>query len=369
MRAEVPPKRLTGTHIAALLLATLIYLFHVALLWAGGWLIWSLSFGRIFAGALLIYFSIRALIIRYDELPPDMLLIDDKQFPALINFVREVASRLDVPMPQIVLSEQFTATFARVGPKRQSLLCIGIPFLALLNGGELTSLIGHELSHAHDGARTRSLYVQNARTALESWHALLSFRGLAQHSNMAASIVGVCLFALCFPLRVILIGSLRLFELLVVRDSQRAEYIADLQSLAVAGNRDAPQLLQKSCYRYLGALHEAYANAPLHQKYSAIQQRFADIPQREKERVWRIAKLQQPKLSSSHPTVSERIALLKNRRDIPPAYVIDAQQFATIQAELQRCPQILHGHEIVYLHEANETFVMEGVELSAVSAD
>lgn len=369
MRRERPANRLTHTHCAALLLATCVYLIHVALFWLGGGLIWSGEFGRIIVGTIIVALTIRALVIRYDELPPEMMLANDKQFPALNQLIREIAQRLDVPMPQIVLSEQFTATFARVGSRRQSLMCIGIPFLALLNSGEMVSLFGHELSHDQDGAWTRSLYVQNARTSVESWNSLLAFHPLTSHSNNLLMWCGGSLAIVSLPLRAILFGCLQLFELLAYHDSQRAEYVADMLSLAVAGNRHAPQLLRKSYYRYLGALHEAYKQAPLHQKYQAVQYKLVEIPHREKERVWRIAQMQRPRIKSSHPTVTERIQLLEHRRDVPPALTIDAAQFAAIQAELSKWPQIMHQHKMAYLREIETSQVVSKEAMSAVSAD
>lgn len=367
MRADRPHKRLTGTHKAALLSMLVIYLLNGWLLWIAGSMILTGGFGRILAGIFLLFFTLRALVIRYDNLPPNMMRIDEKRFPALYKHIGEIARRLDLPMPQVALSAQFTATFARIGPKRKPLLCVGIPFLAMLTAGEMTSLFGHELSHANDGAITRSLHVQNARTALESWVSLLSFRRWRQHSNRLIAVCGH-LFALpCFPVWIGAWGFLQLFELLLLHDSQRAEYVADLQSLAIAGNRDAPYLLQKSYYRYLGALQEAYANAPLHQKYGMIQRTLAEIPAREKERVWRIAMMQQPKLKSSHPTVKMRLALIEDRSEISPAYVIEPKQFAAIQAELRAWPQVFYGYETAYLREV-ERADSAGV-LSAVSAD
>ncbi len=369
MSHEMTAKQLTGTHLTALLLATIIYLIHIIFLFWGSYLIWSWTIGRILAGILIIYLTIRALNIRYDELPPAMMLADEKQFPALNHFIGDVARRLAVPKPKIALSEQFTATFARVGSARESLLCIGIPFLALLSGGEMLSLIGHELSHDHDGAWSRSLYVQNARTAVESWYKLFSFYHWRTHSNDMIVFCGLLFAFICLPVSIVVGGLLRLLELLIFHDSQRAEYVADLQSLAVAGNHDAPHLLRKSYYRYLGALQEAYQKAPLHQKYTVVQRKLQEIPAREKERVWRIAQMQQPKLNSSHPTVTQRIALLKNRPPIPPAFVINPEQFAAIQAELAAWPQIIHGHEMAYLREVKRETTLHVGELSAVSAD
>lgn len=367
MRRQKPHKGITGSQIIALLSMVVVYLLHGLLLILAGNLILQGGIGRILIAIPLLYQTLRAIFIRYDELPRDMTVIDERHFPELFKHVREVAYRLTIPMPKIALSTQFTATFARIGPNRQPYLCIGIPFAGVLTHGELTALIGHELSHAYDGALTRSLHIQNARTALASWEALLSLRRWQWHTNPIITFGGRLLAIPTFPFWLMVSAFLNLLELLIYHDSQRSEYVADLQSFAVAGNRHAPTLLRKSYFRHLGALQQAYQHARQHQKYQAIQQTLAAIPEREKERVWRIAQMQQPKLRSTHPTVSQRLALIEAHNDIPPSIVLAPKAFAAIQAELRTWSQFSQGYEKAYLRRVVRNESVN--ELLPVSAD
>ncbi|MGB1253001.1 MAG: M48 family metallopeptidase [Candidatus Promineifilaceae bacterium] len=342
----VPP-RITITRAVSLLLATLIHAITIVIFYYGiNAIIYNGLEGFQLARVVLLTFIAGwAGYPRFDSVPPNMVLTESADFPAVNELVERVATALNVPKPLIMMTEQFTATFGRVGHRRQPVLCLGHPFLSILDKKELVSLVAHELSHSRDGALTRSTYVRVALTTLDRWTMLFSTKRFTRIEN---DMVRWALFPITLVLYIISAPILSLTFLLEVccyRDSQLAEYIADAQSLPVGGTQHAVSLLKKSYYRHLEALRIAYDSAPTVYKYSNLKGQLDAIPERELERVWRIAQRQQITLRSTHPSLGHRVAFLQSSEAHLAKVTVDDMLFAELHRELEAWPQVIKDRE------------------------
>ena len=173
---------------------------------------------------------------------------------------------------------------------------------------ELVSLVAHELSHARDGALTRSLFVRTALDTLRRWQWLVtpSLETMQRLETLPFLVRTVLLLPICLGTTIGLpFGFLAaLIELCCFQDSQRAEYIADAHSIAIAGNRSALTLLRKSYFQYLDALVICYHRAPVQRKHAQLINQLRTIPHREIDRIWHIAHQQPAKMRSNTPKPS-----------------------------------------------------------------
>lgn len=344
---HVVSPRFTWTRAFSLLLATIIHAVTIVGVIYSARLI-AVEGLSPQANIALIVFCILLLwagFPRFDSVPPNMVLTESADFPAINELVERVANALQVDKPLILMTEQFTATFGRVGHRRQPVLCLGHPFLSILNEQELVSLVAHELSHSHDGAITRSAYVRIALTTLDRWNMLLRPERLLQFKQTwliwLLSPVTITLLLAVLPIRSLIF----VLEVCCFRDSQLAEYVADANSLPVAGTQQAVSLLKKSYYRHLEALRIAYDTAPALRKYASLKGQLNRIPSRELERVWRIAQRQQMTLRSTHPSLRHRVAFLENSESRAPSVTVDPFLFTELHRELEAWPQVIKDRE------------------------
>ena len=305
-------------------------------------------FIKIFA-ALVGIFTCWTLIPRFDVQPDPRVLTDKEEFPAINRAVARVAEGLGVEMPTILMTEQFTATFGRIGPRRRPVLALGHPLLSILNKEELVSLLAHEVSHSFDGSLARSIMVRQAIAILRRWQQILAPSWfVSQHESPALHRMLLIPTYLLIPLSLPVVILGQMLNLFCMRDCQRAEYVADARSIRVAGNVNTLQLLRKSYYRHLGALTAVYQREPSQNKYAALRQKMQSIPAREVDRVWRIAQRQPARIDNSHPRLSLRIAFLESMAAKQPELTLSDSEFSAIQKELEAWPCIIRRREATF---------------------
>jgi heat shock protein HtpX len=123
---------------------------------------------------------------------------------------------------------------------------------------------------------------------------------------------------------------------LVWRDSQRAEYQADLLAASVAGTPAALSLLDKLHFDQI--VPETVQRIFLSQRdqnvFDELRARAASLPLRELERIRRVERLEGSRLDVTHPPTTHRIALLR-ARPTPDARVhLHDEQSVQIDREL-----------------------------------
>src|SRR5262249_8626043 len=124
-----------------------------------------------------------------------------------------------------------------VGVRRRRVLTLGLPLLLLLEPQQRVALVAHELAHARNGDSTRGLVVGSSVRALAEFYAALAPEPSRDGSiawddlGFFDMIVNGILWLISRPAYGLLLLQLHL----LLRDSQRAEYLADALAARVAG--------------------------------------------------------------------------------------------------------------------------------------
>src|SRR5205814_10012705 len=113
------------------------------------------------------------------------------------------------------------------------------------------------------------------------------------------------------------LGLLLLEIHLLLRDSQRAEFLADALAARTAGTNPVISLQEKlllnPSFRY-AMQRAAQDRSGAADVLTIFESTVATAPERERERRRRVARLEVTRLSSTHPPTSRRIELLAGRR-------------------------------------------------------
>jgi hypothetical protein len=120
---------------------------------------------------------------------------------------------------------------------------------------------------------------------------------------------------------------------LLNRDKQRAEYLADAQAARVAGTAAVialhERLLLESQFMFTVA-HTEDAGALFAHLHTALEA----VPERERERRRRVARLEHARLDTTHPPTAMRIELLEGRPETAPKVTLNSAWSARIDSEL-----------------------------------
>ena len=256
--------------------------------------------------------------------------------PALHGLVTRIAAELDRPPPDVLLvSSEFNASWSVVGIGRRRVLMLGLPLLATLGPAERVAAIGHEVAHDRNGDARRSLLLFSAVDALNHLAHLLrpsEDRGLPDPFGLLGTLNDLLLWVLSRPVD----GLLWVEARLLLRDSQRAEYLADELAARVAGSAATialhERLLLASAMEL--AVQHASTAGPDVDVLARVRDSVRAVPERERKRRRHVARLEQTRLEASHPPTGMRIALLEDRPMLPPAISVGDPEAARMDAEL-----------------------------------
>jgi Zn-dependent protease with chaperone function len=331
--------RLTPARVGAYAVATFVHLLALALAVVGIGLI-VLAFPNAFAIVTgLIAVGIAFLMRPRLGKPPEEDVLERPQAPTSYALADDVARSLAVaPMDAIVTTPEFNASWAVLGARRQRVLTIGLPLFAILEPQERVALIAHELAHARNGDATRGLVVGSAVRSLAEFYWVIGpedFGGAREWGELAIleRVVNLLLWLLSRPVLALLLLQLHL----VLRDSQRAEFLADALAAKVAGTRATISLHEKLFLESTvwdamrQAAHVRDGEALL---FARIRSLARDVPERERERRRRTARLEDARLDATHPPTAHRIRLLEARPQSEPDVTLDGDTSAHIDAEL-----------------------------------
>ena len=141
-----------------------------------------LTVGCVAAGGALLW----SLVPRLERFVPPGLLLTGAEHPRLFALLRDVARRMDTPMPgDVYLVADVNAYVLRVGGVLglggRRVLCVGMGLLAVDDVSQLRAALAHELGHFQGGdtrlggvlcaaraamARSLELFGQDARSPL-----------------------------------------------------------------------------------------------------------------------------------------------------------------------------------------------------------
>jgi Zn-dependent protease with chaperone function len=257
--------------------------------------------------------------------------------PLLHQLVDDVAQVLDTePADVVIVDDTFNASWSTRGLRRHRVLTLGLQLLAVLEPQERVAVIAHELAHGKHGDVRRSSVIASALGTLEELYRTLTPGASSMtYSEFGAIDVAsrAMLWVVAQPAK-----GLYLLELqLLLRDMQRAEYLADARAASVAGT--AAMLGLHDALLAQAVVKQAVSRAA-HDRLTPEEIRTAiagavdSMPARERARRRRAAALERTRLGATHPPTAMRIDLLESRAAASPQIVLDSATSAAIDDEL-----------------------------------
>lgn len=331
----------SGVGAAAVVTATascLLFLGVVALAVTGIWLLLAFSFP---SPSLLLAVPLLALAVglrpRFGRLDPDADVLRRDRAPELFALVDEVAQAVGAPAPDVVaVNADFNAYAATIGIRRR-VLCLGLPYWGSLAPQERVALLGHELGHFVNGDPRRMLLTQPAFTTLGSAADLLrpapsTAPGLIEWIGAALGrVIQYPLSRLLFVLHVALVC-------VALRDSQRAEYLADEMSAKAAGTAAATSLLDATLRvesMSLAVRRESRAGHGPQRWQAAVAESLAASAD-QLPLLRQLSGREEASLFSSHPPTGRRHLMLEGVERHDPAVVLTQQRSSRIDDELTK---------------------------------
>jgi heat shock protein HtpX len=345
LQAKSLKPRWTLSKVLAFALAALVNALTLALVVVGVWL-GAAGWPNVFAlfGALLCLLIAWLLRPRFPKLRVTVASRDE--FPVLYKITDEMAKYLGESGAQdIVVGEGFYAAFTQVGWQRRKVMYLGLPLLAILDAQEKVALIAHELAHGVNGDPNRSLVIGAATSALGEWYGILypDFSGWRLLGVEAIFLIPINVLRAALA-GLAWLGAFVLTHLLL-RDMQRAEYLADALAADVGGSEAMASMLEKhhlhTTFR-LTVQRMALGNRDVN-FVEELRRNLAQVPARELERIRRVMQLEDSKLYVTHPPTAYRIRLLKNRPASRPRIMLSPSDLQRLERELEAARPKIQG--------------------------
>ena len=326
--------RLTAAKAGAYVIAAGVHLFTLALL-AGG--VAAIVVEPNVASILIGLAMISAGLSMRPRVPrePAGVVLDPAAAPALHALAGRVADALGRPAPAAIIADsRWNASWALVGWRRRRVLVVGIPVLAALEPQERVAMVAHEVGHDRNGDVSRGVFIGSAVNGLDSLSDILRPPRSRPELNLGLYewMTGGLMWVITRPIDWLLWLQARL----LLRDMQRAEYLADAEAAGVAGSAAViamhERLLLYPTFQH--AVQQASLADDATGAVDRVRQALRSVPERERERRRRVARLERTRLEDTHPPTGMRIALLEERAQRDPAVTLHALDSARIDAEL-----------------------------------
>ncbi|MEU9338686.1 M48 family metallopeptidase [Streptomyces sp. NPDC048290] len=334
--------RLDGFGVLALGFALVVHAVTLAIAASGVWLLVGVrGVGGVVGGVLLlaVAWSMRP---RFGRVPEDAVVLKRADAPTLYALIDEVGRAVGTRgVDVVVLDADINASVVPLGLRRR-MLVLGLPLWESLTVPQRIAILGHELGHFVNNDTRRGVVVGSAERSLILWYSYL--RPVPLGLGWLDFLVRAVLSVPCF----LVICLLHLFDLLSLRASQRAEYLADAAA-ARAGSSDAAvgameRLLvtesigttlrrEISSRRLRGrrAGRDKDLGAGLWEELAA---RMDEIPGHEYERRRRVGARRGHAVDSTHPPTHLRLQLLRRSTPVPATVLPDADRERRIAVEL-----------------------------------
>ncbi len=327
----------------AYILATLVYGLSLAFAISGLWVLWqpwpTLFHPIIGTLCLLLSWVARP---RPTEVP--YYLLKRSEFPVMYALTDRIAKALRAPPPQaIAYSADFNANYRQAGWRGRPYIELGSPLLAALESQERLALIAHELSHGVNQDPLRSNYLHGAVETLATWG--MSFRpkglgtlGEGMPYGPIVSLVGIPFELTMLAFSEVLLRAASGFKLLVLRQSQRAEYLADRLAASVVGSQAMWQGLEKL---YLAdhvnaALRRHALTTPYEPLGDILQTAIACVEAKELESLRLASMASEWQVDSSHPPTALRVNMLQRQEQAATMDLISAEEAMAFGEEIAR---------------------------------
>lgn len=346
--ADLRP-HVTGAGVATLAMAGVIYAVTVLLALSGVWLLWS-GWPNPFAVLLAVVLLGSAWVTRPRFAPVPDEVLDRHTYPALYALVDRVADALGAPRAAgVTVSANFNACVRQSGLRGARYVELGLPLMTVLAPQERVAVLAHEFSHLVNGDPLRGTFVANALRVLFYWIYVIQPDEVWDSSGTKSA--GPIVAILMIPVNLALLGiALALTGLaylmvaLVYRDSQRAEYLADLLATRASGQAAMRASLEKTL---LGdsvewvAHRHANFRQPGEDLFAKLRDYLSTMPPREHERRRRLAARQRSAVDDTHPPTLARIKFIEAHGEVEPSIVLTTNEVRLIDEELRRYQEVV----------------------------
>jgi Zn-dependent protease with chaperone function len=128
----------------------------------------------------------------------------------------------------------------------------------------------------------------------------------------------------------------QLMAIVVYRDSQWAEYLADYLASVAAGKSAAISMLHKlqlqGIYEYV--VQRTALNRDARPLFDELAHQIAIMPPRELERIRRVGLMEQSGLDDTHPPTHQRIGFMEKRGALEGRVRLAGEEWQTLKREL-----------------------------------
>ncbi|WP_329276865.1 M48 family metallopeptidase [Streptomyces sp. NBC_00691] len=317
----------------------------LALLVGGLWLIvagWGENllpaFGALGIGLALVLRPRFARLPKADEHRPVLRRPDAPRLFALLDEVAASVGTTGVDV--VVIDADANASVSSYGVRQRRMLHIGLGLWEILTPQERIALLGHEFGHYSHGDTRRTLLVRSALHSLDTWRYTLA-------PQEAQSLTDTFVNVVTAPPRLLVDGLLVLLEHLTLHDSQRAEYRADTAAARAAGTDAAAGLMDRLLIAdgVAGELAResvaartriggARRDDPAEGLWERLAAHAASVPEREYERLRRVAERRGHQVDSTHPPTHLRHRRLTRGARVEPGIVCAPTRVVEVDTEL-----------------------------------
>lgn len=338
--AASAPAKVSLSLVFAFMCATIIYAVSVGFGVAGVMILtspWSNLFVVLF-GVVLVLLCWIAL--PRPVTPPDYPIVES-QYPTLYSLTRRIADKMSAPhVAAIAISADFGANYRTAGWRMHRYIELGAPLLAMLSPQERVAVIAHELSHGANGDPLRGQFLFGAVSTLANWAVSLRPSSIGNSGDRMelgplVSLVGIPFELMMLGVSETLFLATRGILLLVLRQSQRAEYLADRLAATVSGTLAMQSALEKT---YLAqvvdtAVHRhviAKRDDPLE---PTLQEARASVSEQDIHRFREQSTAESWQVDSTHPPTALRTAMLALGTPLPAMELLTPAEQALLDTE------------------------------------
>ncbi|MCX5210230.1 M48 family metallopeptidase [Kitasatospora sp. NBC_00240] len=333
------------TWIAAMVMAAIVHLVTAGLLVGSVALQFVDSWPLRVAGWLGLAFAF-FLRPRFAGIPDSGSVLRRTDAPALYALADRVAAAVGSrPVDMIRVTDEFNASFNRVGLRRRSVLTLGLPLWEPLGDGQRLALLAHELGHDVNGDHRSGWWLGSAITTLTQWWYVTEPAGREEHGGVLASLVEVVANLAMAGVNWLIGLLLGVLERLSSRSGQGAEYRADAIAARIASTSETERLLRtlllsgsaatvRARLRSLSGVRRSSHSAGVAGFWASFTAELAAVPAHETERLLRLSVRELSSVDSTHPPTYLRIRMLGHRPVPAPALVVAPEEAAAIEAEL-----------------------------------
>ncbi|WP_415951836.1 M48 family metallopeptidase [Streptomyces sp. KLOTTS4A1] len=361
--SAVPPHG-DAASLAAYALSLAVHSLTVLLAATGLGLIvlgWGIGFYPVLGAlALLIAFVLRP---RFGSLPADGPVLHRPDAPRLFELIDRVGAEVGTRgVDAVVVGPEVNAAVSTYGIRRRRVLHLGLGLWEPATVPQRIALLGHELGHYANGDVRHSHIVGITLDTLEGWVEILTPTPTQNELYHAEFIAWKVLEALGAALlavpRAACLGLLMLLDVLTLRASQRAEYLADAAAAHVGSSEAAAsgldlllvadaaegELRRQAVVANSGPRRSGRRTAAAHAGlWERLTEWFEQVPEREYERLRRVSARRGHSVESTHPPTHLRRSLvaaggLKAARIVPSdAHMADiGAELAAAREEVAR---------------------------------